>query len=174
MSSPLRRRRGSILILIAAFILIQSCGGAGGEQISDQAGGGAGGEQSSDKVRAALVGWQERFNARDSEAVCDLFAPDLVAVFQGQPERNFSQLCRLLQSSVSDTSRRYHYDLDIRDVFVSGPLGAVRLVWTLTVTDNTGTVIDTSIEPGIDIFHRQSDGRWKIARFISFSETPSS
>jgi uncharacterized protein (TIGR02246 family) len=150
-----------IAILLMVFTLSYACGGEGGEKSSEQ-------------IRSALVNWQERFNARDSGAVCDLFAPDLVADFQGQPERNFSQICALLQSSLSDTSRNYHYDLDIKDIFSSGKLGAVRLVLTLTVTDNKGNVIDTSIEPGIDIFQRQRDGHWRIARYISYPRTSSS
>jgi uncharacterized protein (TIGR02246 family) len=159
--SSLLREFVLILVLVLTFTLTHTSGGEGGEQSSVQ-------------VRAALVNWQDRFNARDSGAVCDLFAPDLVAVFQGQPERNFTQLCALLRSSVSDTSRNYHYDLDVKDVFASGALGVVRLVWTLTITDNSGKVIDTSVEPGIDIFQRQRDRHWRIVRFVSFSRNPSS
>jgi len=127
-----------------------------------------------DQIRAALMSWKDQFNARDARAVCELFAPDVVAIFQGQPVRNFDQLCGLLRSSLSDAKRSYQYDLKIQDVYASGDLGAVRLTWRLKITDANGTQIETSVEPGIDIFQRQPDGKWRIARYISFAEKPAS
>ena len=127
-------------------------------------------ETSADDIRATLSNWKDEFNARDAQAVCGLFAPDLVAMFQGQPVRDFSQVCTLLRNSLSDSKRRYHYDLDIQDVYASGDLGAVRLVWTLRVTSDDGRVLETSVEPGIDIFQRQPDGKWKIVRYLSFAQ----
>ena len=133
---------------------------------------GQAGDTAADKIRAGLINWKDQFNARDARAICDLFAPDVVAVFQGQPVRNFDQLCGLLRTSLSDAKRGYHYDLNIQDVYASGDLGAVRLIWTLKVADSNGTLIETSVEPGIDIFQRQPDGKWKIARYLSFAEKP--
>jgi len=152
-------RLALIFVLLALFAFAQPCRGESADTGTGQ-------------IRAALTAWKDQFNARDSRDACDLFAPDLVAVFRGQPVRNLSQVCGLLRRSLDDRSRRYHYDLDIIDVFASGDLGAVRLVWTLTVTRNDGALIDTSIEPGIDIFQRQPDRKWRIARYISFAQAP--
>lgn len=123
------------------------------------------------EIRAALSDWKDQFNARNSSVVCGLFAPDLIAMFQGQPVRKFSEVCALLRRSLNDATRHYHYGLEIKDVFASGDLGAVRLVWTLTVTGKDGAVLETSVEPGIDIFQRQPDGKWKIARYLCFAQS---
>ena len=48
-------------------------------------------------VRQALASWAEAFNAGDGERVCDLFAPDLIAVYQGVPNRGFAELCAHLR-----------------------------------------------------------------------------
>jgi steroid delta-isomerase len=50
---------------------------------------------------------------------------------------------------------------------LSGDLAVVRLAWTLTAQANGKQ--DMTSEEGIDIFRRQPDGRWSIARFIAFT-----
>jgi steroid delta-isomerase len=57
-------------------------------------------------------------------------------------------------------------------VIVAGDLAVVRLTWTLTVSVDGAT--ETTEEEGIDIFRRQPDGRWSIARYIAFATTPNS
>jgi steroid delta-isomerase len=104
--------------------------------------------------------------------VCDLFARDLVAVYQGQPERNYDAICALLSNSLRDREKSYRYSLDLKEILVSGDLAAVRLVWTLSVARWDGGVIETLGEPGIDIFRRQPDGSWKIARYLAFPIAP--
>jgi steroid delta-isomerase len=124
------------------------------------------------EIRAALERWTADFNAGRADAVCDLFAPDLVSRFRGAPVRDHAALCQLLQRSLADPARRYSNRLELLEVIVSGDLAAVRLVWHGTVRDlESGTETHTT-EPGLDIFRRQPDGRWRIARFLAFAEEP--
>ena len=118
------------------------------------------------EIRAALTQWMADFNAGKADKVCDLFAPDLVAQYRGQPERGYYALCGLLRRSLEDRDKRYSYDLAIKEIMVEGDLAVVRLTWTLIVHGADGA--STSVEPGIDIFRRQSDGSWKIARYIAY------
>src|SRR5205814_7333755 len=53
-------------------------------------------------IRAALEDWTPAFNARDAGRVCGLFSRDLIASYQGQPERNYDALCALLTASLAD------------------------------------------------------------------------
>ena len=87
-------------------------------------------------------------------------------------ERDYDAICALLSSSLRDQEKSYHYNLDLKEILVSGDLAAVRLVWTLTVARKEGGVIETIQEPGIDIFRRQRDGLWKIARYLAFPIAP--
>lgn len=121
-----------------------------------------------DAIRATLEKWTADFNARRADAVCGLFAPDLVASYQGQPERGYGELCRLLTASLDDPRRSYSYELDLREIIVSGDLAVVRLVWRLTVEDRGGKPPVRVEEPGLDVFRRQADGTWKIIRFLAY------
>jgi steroid delta-isomerase len=121
-------------------------------------------------IRAALTQWMADFNAGRAEKVCDLFAPDLVAQYRGQPERGYDALCDLLKRSLADRGKTYSYALAIHEILVEGDLAVVRLTWTLKVRGKDAAET-TSVEPGIDIFRRQADGSWRISRYIAY-ESP--
>ncbi len=123
------------------------------------------------QIRIALEKWKLDFNAGDASQVCVLFAPDLISDFRGQPEDTYQTLCANLQSALTDPAKTYHYDLEIKEILVSGDLAVVRLVWTLKVSSKTGTPEETTREPGMDIFRRQPDGTWKISRYMAY-ESP--
>jgi ketosteroid isomerase-like protein len=124
-------------------------------------------DQAEQAIRAALTKWTNDFNARDASHICDLFAPDLVYDYRGFPERDYATLCGLLQRSLADQTRTFSYALAIREIIVSGDMAVVRLVWTLKVTP-AGGKSEESREPGLDMFRRQPDGSWKIARYIAY------
>jgi ketosteroid isomerase-like protein len=126
------------------------------------------GDQAERTIRAALAKWTSDFNARDTARICDLFAPDLVYDYRGFPERDYPTLCGLLHRSLADPTRTFSYALDIKEIIVSGDMAVVRLVWTLKVT-SAGAKTEESREPGLDVFRRQSDGSWKIARYIAYA-----
>lgn len=122
-------------------------------------------------ISSALEEWRSAFNDRDGSHVCDLFAPDLIANYQGQPERDYAALCQLLKTSVQDRERAYRYSLDISEILVFGGTAIVRLVWTLEIAKN-GAPKELVREPAIDIFRCQGDGRWKISRYLAYPAPP--
>jgi steroid delta-isomerase len=118
-------------------------------------------------IRAALSKWTSEFNARDPSHICDLFAQDLIYDFRGFPERNYETLCTLLRQSLADRTKAFAYALDIKEIIVSGDIAIVRLVWTLKVTLPGAKEVESE-EPGLDVFRKQADGNWKIARYIAY------
>ena len=123
-------------------------------------------------IRNALTQWMSDFNAGNADKVCGLFAPDLVAQYRGQPERDYQGLCDLLKRSLSDRTKTYTYSLAIKEILVAGDLAVVRLTWTLKVKPKNGAGEISSDEPGMDIFRRQPDGGWKISRYIAYEASP--
>ena len=118
-------------------------------------------------IRRALANWTDEFNARDTAAVCGLFASGLRYDVQGLPEQNYADMCNRLHRALTGTEVRYHYDLHIKEIIVSGDLAVVRLVWYLTVS-RPGVPDVVRQEEGMDIFRRQDDGGWKIIRYMSY------
>ncbi|HUY39570.1 MAG TPA: DUF4440 domain-containing protein [Candidatus Binataceae bacterium] len=122
---------------------------------------------SREEIRVALETWTKEFNTRDTGHV-SLFAPDLISNYQGQPETHYSSLCTQLKKSLSDPATSYHYVPNLHEIIVSGEMAAVRLTWMITVRRQNQTKESTVVDTGLDVFRRQSDGSWMIARFIAY------
>jgi|SRR5829696_2250762 len=122
------------------------------------------------EITAALTQWTDDFNAGRADKLCDLFARDLRADFRGQPERGYDAQCGLLQRSLVDRARAFSYALAIKEILVSDDAAVVRLTWTLTIRQRDSGRAVTSVEPGLDVFRRQSDRRWRIIRYIAYEQ----
>ncbi len=70
---------------------------------------------------------------------------------------------------LGDESHRSHYTLDLRETLVYGDIAVVRLVWTLDSSKAGSGVTVRSLEPGMDIFKRQTDETWKIIRYLAYT-----
>jgi len=122
------------------------------------------------EIRAALARWTDAFNARRGDEVCDLFAQDLIARYRGAPERGHDRQCRMLRDALADPGRRLHNALVVEEVLVFGDVAIARVVWTQTVRDTATGKETRTVEPGLDVFRREPDGRWRIFRYLAFDE----
>lgn len=127
-------------------------------------------------IRARLADWAAAFNARDAAGACDLFAPDLRYSLPDLAEGTRETLCANLARVLARPDPVLAYAPPrIREVILAGDVAVVRLTWTLTTKAAGGR--ETALEEGLDVFRRQPDGRWSIARFLAFTpeftpETP--
>jgi len=122
-------------------------------------------------ITARLHGWAAAFNARDAAGTCDLFAVDLIATVPDALQAGRDAVCTRLAATLVKRDVQFTYQPDIHEIIVSGDIAVVRLTWTLTT--QRGSERQTDAEAGIDIFRRQPDGTWSIARFMAFSTAPS-
>lgn len=120
-------------------------------------------------IAERLRDWAAAFNRKDSAAVCDLFAADLVQTVPEVPEGSRDEVCKRLDALFARTDASFNYAVDIREIIVSGDLAVVRLFWTLTAQSGQKPA-DISREAGMDVFRREQDGKWRIIRFIAFTE----
>lgn len=117
-------------------------------------------------IRARLEAWRVAFNARDAEGACDLFAPDLAYSVTGLTAGTRETMCGNFARTMMRTDLLLRYDPpEIHEIVVAGDIAVVRLRWTLT----TQTLAERLVthEEGLDVFRRQPDGRWSIARFVA-------
>jgi steroid delta-isomerase len=133
----------------------------------DPSGGAEPTEAAENEIRTAIENWRSAFNARDEDRVCALFSPDLVANYQGEPERDYSSLCEILRAAIRDPDVTYRYSVEIKEIAVYGETAVVRLAWALEI-DKAGSAKQNVEEPAVDIFHRQADGSWKISRYLAY------
>jgi ketosteroid isomerase-like protein len=120
-------------------------------------------------IRAELDAWTQAFNAREVDKICGIFSEDLRYKFGEVPDRGYNDVCTALRRSLGDATHRSHYTLDLREILVYGGIAVVRLIWTLDESKEGSSVTVRSLEPGMDIFQHQKDGRWKIIRYLAYT-----
>ncbi len=122
-------------------------------------------------IATALYKWPRDFNNKNLSEVCGLFAEGVVLVYPDSPDRDHDAFCQQMRGTFEDSTKRFHYHTpEIKQILVDGDLAAVRLVWTLTVTDSFGMMPETTREDGVDVLRRQPDGSWKIAISHAFPQ----
>ena len=145
------RTNARLCVLLAILALPLGCASAAADEATD--------------IKARLQQWTASFNSRDKVAACDLFSKSLISDVRGQGEANYSTRCAIISKAIDDPKRSFHYDLTIKDVIVDQTIAVVRLDWTLRISP--GDV--TSTETGLDVFRKEADGRWRIIRYMSYS-----
>jgi len=142
---------------VLAFVCaVVGCGPAGASAKRGPA-------QAEATVRAALAQWPADFAAKRTAAVCGLFAPDVVLSYPATVDRDFDTICAHFGALFATDDRTFSYAAPvIEDVVADNDTVVVRLIWTLTVLDASGTALEIVQEQGIDVFRRQPDGSWKI------------
>jgi uncharacterized protein (TIGR02246 family) len=148
-----------LVIRVAGLIALAAVGSAQADVEADKA-----------AIAARLQDFTAAFNARDAAGACEIFAPDLVSTMRGRPDNGRDAVCKRIAAALADRSKIMRYAPDIEEIIASGDLAVVRLVWNVTETRSGATRV--SHEPGLDVFRRQPDGRWSIARFLAFSTEP--
>ena len=152
--------RASLLTMAVAALAVAIATAPRAQQSADEA-----------AIRQRLEHWTAAFNAKDVAGSCDLFAPDLAYSIQDVVNGTYQTMCGNLTKILGRTDIRLHYDVPaIKEIIVSGGIAGVRLTWTLTV--ERGGARDTTTEEGMDLFRRQPDGRWSIARYVAFTTRP--
>jgi ketosteroid isomerase-like protein len=120
-------------------------------------------------IRAELDAWTAAFNARQADKICGIFAEDLRYKFGEVSDRGYNDVCTALRRSLGDETHRSHYTLDLREILVYGDIAVVRLIWTLDSSQAGSSATVRTLEPGMDIFKRQTDGTWKIIRYLAYT-----
>jgi steroid delta-isomerase len=139
-------------------VLLVLCGPALAEPAADEA-----------AIRMRLQAWAEAFNSGDAQRACELFADDVRDTVPDAPEGDKATICRRLERAMTRPGVRLNYAPTIHEVLISGDQAVVRLTWTLTT--QSGGETKQSIEQGMDVFRRDPDGVWRIARFIAFTDS---
>jgi ketosteroid isomerase-like protein len=120
-------------------------------------------------IRSELVVWTQAYNTRRADKVCGIFSQDLRYKFGDLPDRGYNDVCTALHRLLADQTYSSHYTLDLQEILVYGDIAVVRLIWMLDSSQAGSSVTVRTLEPGMDIFQRQSDGTWKIVRYLAYT-----
>jgi ketosteroid isomerase-like protein len=115
-------------------------------------------------IRARLGLWVEQYNAGDYPAAATIWAPDLVGWMGGGPDDTYERQQEAAgRAPPADPPR---FSLTVNEVLVDGDLAVVRATWE---EQAKGKV---TVYKSFEVWRRQPDGLWKIARWIDAGPEP--
>lgn len=118
------------------------------------------------EIRGALAAWVSAANRGDWKEAVKVWAPDLIGWYPGMPDDTYP---REVERAARAGPPRTTYQVDVREVIVSGTLAVVRDVWTFSTKNASGAPTVEKVK-SFEVWRRQPDGRWKISRWISAPE----
>jgi ketosteroid isomerase-like protein len=152
-------------ILNFLIIFIFSCSNAYSSESAIDA-------KSRQEIVRLLQKWPQDYNAKNIEATCGLFAPDLIASYPGTSDRNYQEMCSSLKAVLTDSNKTSSYEAPhIEQIIIQGDISVVRLIWNLKISYKNQMNTELIKEKGLDVFKRQKDGSWKIAISYAYTAT---
>jgi len=125
--------------------------------------------QAEKQIRDSLGKWVAAANRGDWKEALKVWAPDLIGWYPGMPDATFA---REAENAARGGAPRTRYDLEIKEVMVSGSLAVVRDLWTFSTKRESGEELVEKVK-SFEVWQRQPDGSWKISRWISAPEPTS-
>jgi ketosteroid isomerase-like protein len=122
----------------------------------------AGAAQDEAEIRSRLARWVEAFNGGDLKTAAQVWAPDLIG---WAPEGADDTYASEMESATRAAGKppTVTYGLEINEIIVSGDLAVVRDTWTETPRSEP---VKVRRFRSFEVWRRQPDGAWKIARWI--------
>ena len=114
------------------------------------------------QIRASLAGWVKAFNAGDLKGAAAVWAPDLEGWSPDGPDDTYA-LEQGYAAKATGQPPAVVYALEIVEVMVSGDMAVVRDKWTESLRANPAKARTFR---SFEVWRRQPDSSWKIARWI--------
>jgi uncharacterized protein (TIGR02246 family) len=106
--------------------------------------------------------WSKTAEARDLDATLTYYADDAVVMPGDAPVANSKQAIRDLWTPMMSSNISVSWQLNQAEVARSGDLGYARGVYQLVTKDSAGK-ITTERGKLLEVWKKQSDGKWKCA-----------
>jgi ketosteroid isomerase-like protein len=155
-----RREEMKVALILAAALLLPAAA---------QAAPTADALKAEKEIRGALAAWVSAANRGDWKEALKVWAPDLIGWYPGMPDDTYA---REVERAARAGPPRTTYQVDVHEVMVSGSMAVVRDVWTFSTKNASGPPTVEKVK-SFEVWRRQSDGRWKISRWISAPEPKS-
>src|SRR5438552_993415 len=118
------------------------------------------------EVWRTLMRWRNSYNGRDLAGTLAPYDPEITGLYAGNAADNFASLRESYARSFAAIDRQRSIDFEPEEILASGNLAFVRDHWTSTTQTPAGRSRRQS--RGIEIWHRNDKGEWKLLHYLSY------
>jgi ketosteroid isomerase-like protein len=123
------------------------------------------------QIRQALADWVKATNEGDRQRANSIWAKDLIGWYPGQPDDTYEKEMQAAARPQSGKKPRTTTAVTINEVLVSSDMAVVRDTWTFTQEGSGASDANSpDVIRSFEVWRKQADGSWKIARWISAPE----
>lgn len=151
-----------LLVVVASVTTISPLRGQGRRDTADSA--------AAEAIRARLGVWVEQTNRGDRRSAQTVWAPGSVCWFPGSPVFRDSAAASVAGVSYGGSGASSTYQLTIDEIAVAGEIAVVHDRWTETRHFPGSSGAARRLIRGSELWRRQPDGSWRIARCVSAPE----
>jgi len=118
------------------------------------------------EVWQTLMRWRDSYNGRDLAGTLAPYDSSINGMYAGNQLDTFASLRESYTRSFAATDRQRSIDFKPEEILASGNLAFVRDHWTSTIRTPAGESRRQS--RGIEIWHRNDKGEWKLLHYLSY------
>jgi len=118
------------------------------------------------EVWQTLMRWRDSYNTRDLTGTLAPYESEITGLYAGNAPDNFNSLRDSYARSFAVTDRQRSIDFEPEEILTSGELAFVRDHWTSTMRTPAGE--SRRLSRGMEIWHRNSRGEWKLVHYLSY------
>ena len=126
--------------------------------------------KSEKEIRATLESWVAANNRKDHASANTIWAPGVVGWYPKVAEFSLSAAFAVAGFPEKKGTSWTTVELQIEDIAVSGSVAAVHDIWRETMHFEGSRVTVRRLIYGSELWRRQGDGKWRIARWVSAPE----
>lgn len=114
--------------------------------------------------------WSAAFNNKDLNKSCALFSKNVIADYQGAPQKDYKSICDGFATVFKKPGQTYTYQFTLHNVYRAEDLAVARITWYLKISEKD-KLLSTVQDEAIDILREEKPGEWKIISFVGYPTT---
>lgn len=125
-------------------------------------------QESSSSITDILHEWIDAFNKRDLQKSLSIYSEEFIGYYPDQPDQSFKSVKEQYQHLLLNKNLAIKLAVKIEEIEISGNLAFVRMILSATVKPVFATEATTAHDKGIQVWHKNQNGEWKLIRASTF------
>ena len=125
------------------------------------------------ELKNTLSNWVDGFNAGDYQKAISIYADDFIGYYHGQPDQTLNNIKEQYQHIFNNKDLTVKISFKADEIKVMDNFAYVRMILTASIKPSYAPQPAVASDKGLQVWHKQNNGTWKLIRSSSFPMTGS-